>query len=140
MSVSTQELIRALTILVDNENVQVTFQESAKGAAVCALSALLGGLLLGPRGLALGGGIGAIAAYGLTEGKFKSLGEIIANDLSESDREALRDHVVNAISNIRPIDAVEVVGLILRNEDIRNVALNAVRSFATERMGLTIVD
>ncbi|XP_017036795.1 protein Nazo-like [Drosophila kikkawai] len=140
MSVSTQELIKALSILVDNENVQVTFQESAKGAAVCVLSALLGGLLLGPRGVALGGGIGAIAAYGLTEGKFKPLSEIIASDLSKSEREALRDHVVNAIFNIRRIDAVQVVGLILSIEDIRNFALNKVRSFVTERMGLTIVD
>ncbi|XP_020811766.1 protein C19orf12 homolog [Drosophila serrata] len=137
---STQELISALSILADNENVQVTFQESAKGAAICAISALVGGLLMGPRGLAVGGSIGAIAAYGLTEGKFKSLGEIIMNELSESEREALKDHVVNAITNVRPIDAVKVVGLILSNEDIGNVALNAVKSFATERMGLTIID
>ncbi|KAH8283946.1 hypothetical protein KR054_005502 [Drosophila jambulina] len=140
MAVCTQELISVLSILADNENVQVTVQESAKGAAICAISALVGGLLMGPRGLAVGGTVGAIAAYGLTEGKFKSLGEIIANDLSESEREALKDHVVNAIANVRPIDAVKVVGLILSNENIRNVALNAMKSFATERMGLTIVD
>ncbi|KAH8355945.1 hypothetical protein KR200_003716, partial [Drosophila serrata] len=157
-NMSTQELISALSILADNKNVQVTFQESAKGAAICAISALVGGLLMGPRGLAVGGSIGAIAAYGLTEGKFtlqykigriiltsipgkfKSLGEIIMNELSESEREALKDHVVNAITNVRPIDAVKVVGLILSNEDIGNVALNAVKSFATERMGLTIID
>lgn len=73
-------------------------------------------------------------------GNFKSLGEIIANDLSESEREALKDHVMNAISNVGAIDAVKVVGLILNNDDVRSIALNAIKSFATERMGLTIVD
>ncbi|KAH8250857.1 hypothetical protein KR038_000156, partial [Drosophila bunnanda] len=140
IKMSTQEIVSALSILANNENVQVTVQESAKGAAICAISALVGGLLMGPRGLAVGGSMGAIAAYGLTEGKFKSLGEIIANELSESEREALKDHVLNAITSVRPIDAVKVVGLILRNEEIGNIALNAVKSFATQRMGLSIVD
>ncbi|KAH8232694.1 hypothetical protein KR032_011955 [Drosophila birchii] len=140
MAVNTEELMSALSILADNENVQVTVQESAKGAAICAISALVGGLLMGPRGLAVGGTLGAIGAYGLTEGKFTPLGEIIANELSESQRKALKDHVVKAITNVRPIDAVRLVGLILGNENIRSVALNAIKSFATQRMGLTIVN
>ncbi|XP_034660435.1 protein C19orf12 homolog [Drosophila subobscura] len=140
MPIDTGELIKALAILADRRGVQVTFKESAKGAAICAAAALMGGLLGGPRGLALGGAIGSIAAYGLTEGKFKSLGEIILEDLTESQRIELKEHVTNAMANIGYSDVLNIGALLLSNGRVQDVAFNVLKSFATEQLGLTIVN
>ncbi|KAH8383700.1 hypothetical protein KR009_010092 [Drosophila setifemur] len=140
MAQRNRDLLSALTIVANNRHIQVTVQNSAKGAAICAASALIGGLLLGPRGLAMGGVVGGLAAYGLTEGEFKSLGEVISNDLSESERTELREHITNAISEFSFVDALEFGALILKNREVQNVAVSALRSFFNDRMSMTIVD
>ncbi|XP_022224901.1 protein C19orf12 homolog [Drosophila obscura] len=140
MPIDTGEIIKALAILAEHRNIQVTFKESMKGAAICAAGALLGGLLGGARGLSLGGAIGSLAAYAVTEGKFKSLREIILEDLTESQRAELEQHVFNAVADVGYSDVLSIGALIMSNGRVQDVALNVLKSFATEQLGYTIVD
>ncbi|EDV43132.1 uncharacterized protein Dana_GF18336 [Drosophila ananassae] len=132
-------ILSALATVARNENIQVTVKEAGQGAAICAATTLIGGLLMGPRGLALGGAIGGLAAYGMAE-DFKSLADVISEDLSESERNELKEHVIEAVTNITSVDIRELGWLILTNTTVQNLAMNAVKSFASDRLGHTIID
>ncbi|KAH8316027.1 hypothetical protein KR074_008994 [Drosophila pseudoananassae] len=136
---SSVEILSAITIVAEKENIRVTVKESAQGAAICAASALIGGLLMGPRGLALGGAIGGLAACGLAQ-DFKSLADVISEDLSERERNELKEHVINAVTNITAVDVLQLGFLIMTNSNIQTLAMNAVKSFATNHLGHTIID
>lgn len=70
MPVATGELIKAIAVLADREDVRVSVKQSAKGAIVAGTCCFIGGILLGPPGLAIGGVAGGITAYKMTKGKF----------------------------------------------------------------------
>lgn len=69
MPIDGRELIEAISVLADGQNVRVTVKQSGKGAIICAACCFAGGLLMGPPGLAIGGAAGGVAAYKMTTGK-----------------------------------------------------------------------
>lgn len=51
MPINTQELLRAVAILADDNNLRVTAKQSGKGAAICGAICFIGGLVGGPGNL-----------------------------------------------------------------------------------------
>ncbi|XP_068159231.1 protein Nazo-like [Drosophila tropicalis] len=140
MPIDTEELIEAIAVLVDNNQIRATFEESAKGAAVVGITTLLGGLLLGPRGLALGGVVGGAVAYAMADDSFRPLGEIILNDLTDTQREQLVQHVTKAVQDVHPTDLAMLLPLIMSNVPVQLTVLNTVKSFAQTNLKLNIID
>ena len=58
MVLSYQDIMEVVRILCEDQSLVVTVKESGKGALVTGGVAGLGGLVLGPMGLALGGAVG----------------------------------------------------------------------------------
>lgn len=48
MPVDTQELLRAVALLADDNNLRVTVKQSGKGAMICGAMCFVGGLIGGP--------------------------------------------------------------------------------------------
>lgn len=48
MPIDTEEFLRGIAMLVDNENMRVTLKQSGKGAAICGAMCFIGGLIGGP--------------------------------------------------------------------------------------------
>lgn len=48
MPVNTEEFLRAVAILADDNNMRVTVKQSGKGAAICGAICFIGGLVGGP--------------------------------------------------------------------------------------------
>lgn len=54
MPINRDEIISVVAQLAEQENLQVTVKESAKGACIVGSSAFAGGILGGPVGLCIG--------------------------------------------------------------------------------------
>lgn len=140
MPIDTRELMEAIAIVADEQNVRVAVKQSGKGTAICAACCFAGGLLMGPVGLAVGGAAGGIAAYKMTSGSFRPLGEVILNDLTDRQREQLVQHVTKAVADIHPTDIVMLLPLIAQNASIQQTVLNTIMSFVTNELRMQIVD
>ena len=55
MVIRTDEILSILSKLSDESGLKVTVQESVKGGVVAGTACTIGGVLLGPPGLAIGG-------------------------------------------------------------------------------------
>ncbi|XP_064540266.1 protein C19orf12 homolog [Drosophila montana] len=140
MPIDTRELMEAIAIVADERNIRVAVKQSAKGTAICAACCFAGGLLMGPVGLAVGGAAGGIAAYKVTSGTFKPLGEVILNDLTDMQREQLVQHVTKAIAEVHPTDLVMLLPLITQNASVQQAVLSTIMSFVTNELRMQIVD
>ncbi|CAD7091332.1 unnamed protein product [Hermetia illucens] len=125
----------ALADIADNEDLRVTVKSSVKGAGITAIGALLGGLVGGRRGLLAGGTIGALAATAMAD-DFRSVGDIIRNDLTSSQREELVESVMQAVGYTTLGACMKMMNV---NPQLRSMALQAIRDFFGHNLDLHII-
>lgn len=140
MPINTQELLSAVAVLTDKQSMRVTLKSSAKGAAVAGSSTFLGGLVAGPIGLFLGGAVGGLVAYAMTNNQFKPVSHVIMHDLSVREQEQLKQRIVDALSRFQPTDLVAIASLLAGNMAAQQTVITAVVSFLTNEMRMQIID
>ena len=102
MPVSSSDLERILTKIADKEDLKVTVNSSVRGGITAGVSATIGGVLLGPPGLAIGGIVGGLAAY-LSAPDFKPVSEVIKS-LDRHEREKLLTAIREICGNLEVYD------------------------------------
>ena len=100
MVISYSSVLEVMTVLSEEKELRVTVTESGKGALLTGGVAGLGGLLLGPLGLALGGAVGGCIAAWQAHGNFKPVMEVILYDLKQDQRERMVESVRTVLANI----------------------------------------
>lgn len=140
MTPNTKELIGVIALLAENKPFHVTFKKSAQGAGIVGTSAFIGGLLGGPIGIGLGAVIGGVGSAILFYGHFKSLARVLREDLSEDEREQLKQQIIKAVEDNGVEDLLTLIPLLLRNHEIQEVVLAAAISFVKNQKGMSIVD
>lgn len=63
-----QQLLGAVCDICDDHNLRVTLHFSNQGAVIVGVSAFVGGILGGPRGIMVGSMLGGLVAMKRTEG------------------------------------------------------------------------
>ncbi|XP_049836584.1 protein C19orf12 homolog [Schistocerca gregaria] len=133
MPLSTREIMEALAIVAEHENVKVAVRKSVTGGVITCLTTICGGLLAGRFGMALGSTVGGITAY-IMNNNFKPLPQILMEDLSVHQKEELVRSVRTVVNNIRVEDAVMLATLIVGNKTLSKTVLQLVVNFLRTQM------
>lgn len=140
MPINSREILNVVTELTQDRRVCVTITESLKGGCIAATTTVIGGILLGPAGLAVGGVVGGCAAAIMSRDKFKPIPQIIMNDMTDAQRERLVASVSTVIADLCVEDAALLLPLLLNNPGAKEAVLRSVFAFLQNEMQLQIMD
>ncbi|XP_012263829.1 protein C19orf12 homolog isoform X2 [Athalia rosae] len=135
-----RNLLLAVSKLTELETVRVSIKESFKGAAIAGVTTLVGGLFLGPIGLAIGGAAGGCTAAYMAKDKFRSVPDIIIHDLTPQQQKELEKIVLETIRSF-PIQDVAYHAVNLANDPaLATTVAMAVISYLNSLPGMHIID
>ncbi len=150
MVIRYNDVLSLITTLADDEGLRVSVRESVKGGLIAGLACALGGVLLGPPGLAIGGTVGGFAAAYLSREQLKPLSQVMSTHLKKnpcflmlptqviSDMPVERQRqlvsvVGELIRNLDPADALELIALVQGSSMLKaKIAKEMVTYFASE--------
>ena len=116
----------------------MTVKESVKGGLIAGATTAIGGLILGPPGLAIGGAVGGCAAYVLAGNKFRPLSAVILYDMGRDDQQRLVEAVRNLVSHLDAGDALELMAIVNGNAVLKARIVSEMTSFFQQQLSMTV--
>lgn len=95
--------------------------------------------MAGPIGIVLGSAVGTFISYNSTQ-NFKSVAEILRDDLTEDEKNRLCDAVIETARNVDWRDVGGLIVLLQTSTSIQTAVIQAVIKFLTSEMRMTIID
>jgi hypothetical protein len=86
-----------------------------------------------------GGAAGGLLVYLMKKGKFKSIPDVIKDDMTQAQRKRLLASVAAVIKDFRVKDIPSLVSMLLKNPGVKRALLKKVFVFIQKEMGLKIV-
>lgn len=139
MVIRTDEIIGIVTKLSDETGLKVTLNESVKGGLITGTICTIGGLILGPVGLALGGAIGGVLAYVKSDGKFKPASQVILYEMNAEDQRELVTSVKNILKELDATDVVQLMVLVNANPALKGRIIQQVVDFLQNQLRLSVM-
>jgi hypothetical protein len=112
MTIDTNAIMKVVTDIMGERQIQITVKQSLKGAFITGTCSLVGGLIAGPIGLAVGGASGGLAAAFATSGTFKPIGQIL-NELPFERKRAIAIEIQAIIDKLEINDLAEFTKIAL---------------------------
>lgn len=140
MPINTNEVMTVLGQLADQHNVKVAVKHSMICGLAVGVATAIGGLLMGPLGLAVGGTLGSVVAAVKTSGEFKSVSQVILEDMTPYQQTQLAASCMKIIQDFRVEDIAILLPLLLNAPAAQQALLTQVTSYITNEMKLKIID
>lgn len=137
MVIRYNDILTVLTTLCDDEGLKVTVKGSAKGGLIAGATSAVGGLVLGPLGLAIGGTVGGLIAYATAE-PYKPVSQVIMYDMQPLDQEKLVDAVRNIVEGVDIQDAVELMALVQGNPVLKAKIVAEMATFFKHQLDMRL--
>jgi len=137
MVIQYNDVLHVIGVLGDDCGVQVTVRESVKGGLITGSIASVGGVILGPPGLAIGGAIGGIIATIWAGNTFRPVSQVIV-EMRDSDKQRLAAAVQNIVSNLDAGDAMTLLALIQGNELLKARVMTEMLGFLRNQMSYSV--
>lgn len=71
---------------------------------------------------------------------FRSVGDIIQNDLTMAQQELLKEHIVNSVRQIHPVDIAMLLPLLASTPTLQQAVLGTVTTFVTNELRYTLAN
>lgn len=72
--------------------------------------------------------------------EFKTVGDIIRNELTYEEKQRLEEHIVNSVRNIHPTDIAMLLPLIMNTPSLQQAVLRTVTTFISNEMRYTLAN
>ena len=140
MVIKYNEVLGLITHLGDEENIQVSVKESLKGSLIAGGCCFVGGVLLGPPGLAIGGMVGGCAAWynSYSKEQYRPISAVILSDLSSEKQAVLVDKVRTIVSHLEASDALALVALVQADNILKSAVISEATKFVMSQLGADI--
>ncbi|EPQ11043.1 hypothetical protein D623_10009545 [Myotis brandtii] len=132
MSLRMEDAMKLLSDIWNSEERKTTFKHVREGALVTVTMVTIGGLVLGPLGLFLGGTFGGFLSFWMSRGKFKSVPQIL-KELPPAEKEKLRRHVRDIVRNLEWTDVVQLTKKVMANEAVQKQLLTLITSYVIKK-------
>ncbi|CAL8350566.1 unnamed protein product [Merluccius merluccius] len=127
------DVMRLCCDISADQNINITFRQSAKGAMMVGGCAFLGGLLGGPPGLAVGGAVGGLVGCWATAGQFKPLPQVLT-ELTPSQQRKLYGDVMAILRNLDWTDVAQLVAMVMGNTSLQQQVMAALLNYVTKEL------
>ncbi|XP_038551247.1 protein C19orf12 homolog [Micropterus salmoides] len=116
-----------------HDQIKVAVKNSTKGALVAGGTAMLGALLMGPLGIAVGGVVGGLLGFWMTSGQFRPLPQILKK-LPPTERKKLYNDIVAVLGNLIWTDAAQLVSLVMGNTTLHQQVTAALLNYIKKEL------
>ncbi|XP_017275090.1 protein C19orf12 homolog [Kryptolebias marmoratus] len=127
------DVVRLCCEISAQDQIKVAVKNSIKGGMVAGGSAIVGGMLCGPAGIAVGGAVGGLLGSWLTSGQFRPLPQILM-ELPAPQKEKLYNDVARVLGSLDWTDAAQLIALVMGNATLQQQVTAALLNYVTNEL------
>ncbi|XP_030765098.1 protein C19orf12 homolog [Sitophilus oryzae] len=134
-----KKIIEICQTLAEQQELTVTVTESAKGALITGIGVFVGGILLGPLGMAFGGIVSSVGVAVSSKGKFRSVAEIIS-EMPEDKKDRLINSLTDLSKSFNYEDVLKLLTIALTSADVNTAVITLLKDFVIKELKLQITN